>query len=290
MEITAAIIHKFCEYERTIISEIQKLESASLEIEEKISYIEEENSDIIERYNNNKDLFEDVFRFMDYIGVEREALPFKKDEIDQNHLNELQKKREELTEYQDKMHQLIRMYKNYLVLIGRIKKDEDIDEYRTDAIGCYNSFFEYSLDIYQMNKSALSYWDQFRADNYAQYIKVVDTFTFENMCLLKHPSCDDSFNNGIGELVITICRASWEYKYLSELCDHWQCLNNLKKKHELRIIQKREKNNVIMRYWDTDTRLIDQSKYTDSEFYKIYRQIINSRLEAEIQSFLEIFR
>ena len=286
-----------------IINEIQKIwlsEEASIknnilkfqsEHDENTQTIEELQSTVYSMVSDNKDeseLINDIYDFMDYIGVSREKLPFKAEELDRATITEIENQLNEICKQDKVTMERIGMYKLYLEIIKSQRiGGGDIHKLRAE-MKRYRSDYELYIDAFLLNAKALSLVKNSRYSEYeySAYTDALSVFSEEEMKALGHPSGDSVWKDGTANLVVAVCRVSWEYYYLCKLAEKIEYYKLIKDKRGLKQIKKSEGWNPVISAWRRDTSEIEDSTQKDSVFYKIYKNIITYKVENDIDYFI----
>lgn len=231
------------------------------------------NNTVLEHDKESR-MIEDIFQFLDYMGISRDKFPFRQSELDRDGLSELKKKQDSIRDENTSVIEEIEMYQRYLAYIEIIKKSWGSMLNNREKTKRYISDYEFLEDLYILSISADKNINGRVISEYTSYVDIINLFTVENMKKSGHPLNDKALDDGKAELISAICRVSWEYYYLSSLADRINELAELKYRSMIREIKKTEKNNPIILAWKKDIQTISKSQHKDNAFYRYYEDAL----------------
>lgn len=290
MEIINAIQKMWLSEEESMDNNILRLRAEFRENLQKQEILNNNIHSIVSDHANASRLINEIYEFMDYIGVSRDKLPFEVEEIDNDEIENIKNQEERIWEEDQLTIEKIEMYKLYLELIRNQRAGgAGIAELRKKT-GRYITDFELFIDIFQLNCKAISLVRNSRSRcndyEYGAYTDALRIFSIDNMKSLGHPSDDEAWKDGKAELVLAICRVSWELQYLTKLADRVGHYTILKDRRRLQQLKKSEKNNSVIYAWNSDTYAIEHSVQKDNVFYKTYKRILSDSKKNDIDYFI----
>ena len=240
-----------------------------------------------DEYETEMERFRDVYAFMDYIKISKDALPFKlrsniaeKSGYEQR-IKDLQSKNENIQS-------VIDAYNLYLQQFANMQDKEKLYELRT-LTKRYVSDYEFLIDMSLLNHKAFEVVKAsgYSEDKFRAYSSLFDIFSIDNLKSLGHPQSDAALSNKTADLVLAICRLSWEIHYYQELrrfCELHRSDFGFFKKNP---IKTETKFNSVITRWKVDSSFIDKWENKENAFFKDYRSQVSVEKEKEISLFFD---
>ena len=289
MEIINSIVGKWLEEEENIRHIIANLQDKHNNYVNELLVLKSNSSRIVSEHDSKAKDIADIYEFMDFIKVSRDKLPFKAEELDHDIISDNNNKQNIIEVDDNKTKKNIEMYQHYLQIIESVKRRcTNITQLR-NVSGYYDSQCELVIDAYILNDIAKSKfkYSQYEEYEYKKYTEAISVFSKENMKKVGHPSNDNVWVNGMADLVVAICRVSWQRDYFTKFVDQYNKYDKTFK-HMTRKLLKNERNNPIVGEWLNDNEIINLSSQKNNIFYKQYRQILSVDNEEDINGFIHV--
>ena len=291
MEIVNSIVRSWLEEEDRIRQNIVNFQDKHNENLKELSMLESDSSRIVFEHDNKAKDIDDIYGFMDSIGVSRDKLPFEAEELDYDKISDINNQQNKIEVDDNNTLKKIVMYQHYLQIIESIKRRcTNITELRK-VPECYNSQYELVIDAYILNDIAKSKFNNspYHDYEYKKYTEAISVFSTENMKKFGHPLDDNVWVNGMADLVVAICRVSWQRDYFTKFVDQYNKYDKTFKRMAGKL-EKNERKNPIVREWKCDTKIINLSSKRNNFFYEQYRQILSVASEEEINGVIHDFK
>lgn len=232
----------------------------------------------------------DILEFADMLNISHADIPFSV-ESDSYETESILKEMFEMRKEYDLLDAREKMYTNYLAIISAAKSSGDMFALR-EKQGRYRSDLEFYEDIYIMQiLASKAFKESFGMEyEYRKYVDAIDVFSPTMMVKVGHVSGDDELEDGTAENICKICRISWARDYLTHLADHVNLLERIKDRRGVRKLKKDEAYNSVIRVWTNDTNKLDSDEsFKDTVYYKLYRSVLSSEEERDIDYFHQKF-
>ncbi len=266
------------------------IENEERSIKNNLEEIEGIETDILwcdDEYETEMAIFSDVYAFMDYIKVSKDKLPFK---IQSNTAEKsgYEQRIKVLQSENVKIQSVIDVYNLYLQQFANMQNEERLYELRT-LTKRYVSDYEFLIDMCLLNHKAVEIVKAsgYSEDKFRAYSNLFDIFSIDNIRSLGHPESDVALSSKTADLVLTICRLSWEIHYYQELkrfCELHRSDFGFFKKNP---IKTETKFNYVISKWKTDSAFIDKCENKENTFFIDFRNQVPVEKEKEIRLFFD---
>lgn len=294
MEIIDGILQEWFNCEQNIIDNWRVCKNEHDDNINDSNQLADEVNLALENYENAEKMYRTVYDFMDYIGVNKELLPFHIMALDSEKIEEMEAEIHEIEEKDRGVYEQQLMYLRYYNILQAIRNHNtirDILAIRKDT-NLYITEYELYIDVFMLHSLALESISKtkYSLEHYMAYKEAIELFNVNNMISYGHPKQDLAFQDGKAELVMAICRISWELYYLENLADvieQYHSMSNGRK--AIKEIKKSERNNSVFNLWIRDISMADTANDELNVFLKAYKENITETLKQDIEYFIHQF-
>lgn len=295
MQITDAIVNYWVSRESDIKETLNSLLSEHRQNMRQIDELKRSNENIEGEYDNLQKKYNDVYSFMEMVGISKEKLPFAEPSLDQESIMDADYESSMIEADDVVLKDRITMYQSYIDEIESVKNRNfslDYKRRRSRYISDYELFSEiYYLESIARKKCESSSYSDYMYEKYSGAIGIYNT---DNLIKVGHSEKDDIFSNGTANLVCSICKISWMITYLealerkiNELLSSKQgksLLDKIKIDGEISKIKKVSSNSLISILLTYELIQIDSYK-DKSIFLDIFKEVVDEEKLRHITRF-----
>ncbi len=288
MSLIRALDKQFYDYKEKFIDKRNIYKETISELKIEYDELYDKILQMESNYENNKKLFDDVYEFMDFIGINRDELKFTCKEIDNSDIN---KKESQIIELEEKLDDAIinfNMMNTYIKIIDKINKNDiNVSELRyknPKNISTYETMIDIAI-LNNISRKKLKEKPLYNAYDQSGYIDAINLYSLENVASLRNINEESLYEDTKLELLLAICRVAWMSEYMDEIANIFVRYGQNNDKKKIKLSEKYLKNLKLSHMVKNDISKINLYKYNNQEIYEKYRMYISKDREKEMKKF-----